>query len=122
VAVTMDECKHGLPQFLCVLGCNGNEKTAGDPGVSPSRTDHGMAMSPPRRTRLERAAQTAALPSIAKIAELLGGDVQGAEVRCPGLSGLHPLHLYWFRTRMTDVPFSAVSGNASPTSPSLQDC
>ena len=27
---------------------------------------------------------TAALPSIAKIAELLGGDVQGAEVLCPG--------------------------------------
>ena len=27
---------------------------------------------------------TAALPPIAKIAELLGGDVQGAEVLCPG--------------------------------------
>ena len=81
----MDECKHGLPQFLCLLGCNGNEKTAGDSGGSPSGTVHGMATSPPRRTRLERAAHmTAALPSIAKIAELLGGDVQGAEVLCPG--------------------------------------
>src|SRR5262245_33177673 len=28
------------------------------------------------------------------------------------LRGLHPIHLYWFRTRMTDVPF-AVSSNAS---------
>src|SRR5215475_1825408 len=28
------------------------------------------------------------------------------------LRGLHPIHLYRFRTRLTDVPF-AVSGNAS---------
>ena len=33
---------------------------------------------------------------------------------CQGrLPGLHPIHLYWFRTRMTDVPFAAVSGDAS---------
>ena len=63
----MDECKHGLPQFLCRLGCNANEKTAGDPGESPSIAVHGVATSPPRRSRLERAAQTAALPSIAKM-------------------------------------------------------
>jgi|tagenome__1003787_1003787.scaffolds.fasta_scaffold20980798_2 hypothetical protein len=38
-------------------------------------------MSPFRGARLEKAVHmTAALPSIAKIAELLGGDVQGAEV------------------------------------------
>ena len=29
------------------------------------------------------------------------------------LPGLHPIHLYWFRTRMTDVSFAAVSGDAS---------
>src|SRR5262245_6425376 len=28
------------------------------------------------------------------------------------LRGLYPIHLYWFRTRMTDVPFDG-SGNAS---------
>ena len=85
----MDECKHGFPQFLCRrcdgMVCNGNEKTAGDPGGPSSRTVHGMATPQPRRTRLERAAaMTAALPSTARIAELLGGDVQGAEVLCPG--------------------------------------
>src|SRR5262245_44694250 len=31
------------------------------------------------------------------------------------LRGLHPIHLYWFRTRMTDVPFAA-SSNASADS------
>ena len=31
-----------------------------------------------------------------------------AIVRVSGcLPGLHPIHLYWFRTRMTDVPFAA---------------
>jgi hypothetical protein len=29
------------------------------------------------------------------------------------LPGLHPIHLYWFRTRMTDVPFATVSDDAS---------
>jgi hypothetical protein len=34
-----------------------------------------------------------------------------AVVRMSGcLPGLHPIHLYWFRTRMSDVPFAAVSG------------
>src|SRR5437660_96479 len=78
----MDECKHGLPQFLCLLGCNG--KTAGDPGISPSRTVRGMATSPPRRSRLERPTHTAALPPITKFAELLGGVVAGGQVLCPG--------------------------------------
>jgi hypothetical protein len=37
-----------------------------------------------------------------------------AMVRVSGsLPGLHPIRLYWFRTRMTDVPFAAVSGDAS---------
>src|SRR5262245_27717685 len=37
-----------------------------------------------------------------------------AIVRMSGsLPGLYPIHLYWFRTRMTDVPFAAVSGDAS---------
>src|SRR5215471_11188997 len=31
--------------------------------------------------------------------------------RC--LPGLHPIHLYWFGTRMTDVPFAAASSNAA---------
>src|SRR6476620_3614887 len=35
-------------------------------------------------------------------------------VRVSGcLPGLHPIHLYWFRTRMTDVPFATVSDDAS---------
>src|SRR5215475_9880389 len=29
------------------------------------------------------------------------------------LPGLHPIHLYWFRTRMTGLPFAASSGGAS---------
>jgi hypothetical protein len=34
-------------------------------------------------------------------------------VRMSGcLPGLHPIHLYWFRTRMTDVPCAAVSDDA----------
>jgi hypothetical protein len=34
-------------------------------------------------------------------------------VRVSGCSpGLRPIHLYWFRTRMTDVPFAAVTGDA----------
>jgi 5S rRNA maturation endonuclease (ribonuclease M5) len=125
VALNMDNCEHGFPQFLC-RRCDGKdrrdsvvpsglvgqvnpgsdesinvadhgmfdtiaaaeevhdpleglvEKTAGDPGEA-------MAMPPPRRAHLENAAQMAAvLPPIAKIAELLGGDVQGDEVLCPG--------------------------------------
>src|SRR5262245_8547705 len=35
-----------------------------------------------------------------------------AIVRVSGcLPGLHPIHLYWLRTRMTAVPFAAVSGD-----------
>ncbi len=34
-----------------------------------------------------------------------------AKVRVSGcLPGLHPIHLYWFRTWMTDVPFGANGG------------
>ena len=85
----MDDCKHGVPQFLCRrcagTGCNGNEKAAGGPGDSPPTAVHATATPSPRGTGLKRTAQTAAaLPSIAKVAELLGGDVQGAGVLCPG--------------------------------------
>ena len=41
-----------------------------------------------------------------------------AIVRVSGcLPGLHPIHLYWFRTWMTDVPFVAVRGDASTSLP-----
>ena len=43
-----------------------------------------------------------------------------AIVRVSGcLPGLHPIHLYWFRTGVTDVPFAAVRGeaNARPLHP-----
>ena len=30
MAVNMDECKHGLPQFICRRGCKGNERS--EPG------------------------------------------------------------------------------------------
>ena len=62
------------------------EKTAGVPGGCPSSTVHAMATPPPRGARLEKAEDmlTAALPPIAKIAELLGGDVRGGQVLCPG--------------------------------------
>src|SRR5258705_9501093 len=44
-----------------------------------------MDTPPPRDARLGKAARMiAALPPIAKIAELLGGDVQGEQVLCPG--------------------------------------
>jgi hypothetical protein len=50
-------------------------------GPQFSRTEYVLH----RPAHLEKAAHmTAALPPIAKIAELLGGDVQGAEVLCPG--------------------------------------
>jgi hypothetical protein len=40
-----------------------------------------------------------------------------AVVRVSGcLPGLHPIHLCWFRTGMTDLLFAAVSGNASTPS------
>ena len=36
-----------------------------------------------------------------------------AIIRVSGdLPGLHPIHLYWFRARMTDVPFATVTGDA----------
>src|SRR5262249_28628709 len=43
----------------------------------------------------------------------LSSSEPGAIVPMSGcLPGLHPIHLYWFRTGMTDVPFAAVSGDA----------
>jgi len=43
----------------------------------------------------------------------LSSSEPGAIVPVSGcLPGLHPIHLYWFRTGMTDVPFAAVSGDA----------
>src|SRR5262245_21979048 len=51
----------------------------------------------------------------------LSSSESGAIVRVSErLSGLHPIHLHWFRTRMTDVPFAAVSGDTSATSTFLQ--
>src|SRR5215472_504404 len=43
----------------------------------------------------------------------LSSSEPGAIVPMSGcLPGLHPIHLYWFRTGMTDMPFAAVSGGA----------
>src|SRR5262245_50774152 len=43
----------------------------------------------------------------------LSSSEPGAIVPMSGcLPGLHPIHLYWFRTGMIDVPFAAVSGDA----------
>src|SRR5262249_30253897 len=43
----------------------------------------------------------------------LSSSETGAIVPVSGcLPGLHPIHLHWFRTGMTDVPFAAVSGDA----------
>src|SRR5262249_28300845 len=43
----------------------------------------------------------------------LSSSAPGAIVPMSGcLPGLHPVHLYWFRTGMTDVPFAAISGDA----------
>ena len=43
-----------------------------------------------------------------------------AIVRVSGcLPGLHPIHLYWFRTRMTDVPLAARRGSTMRLRPIL---
>ncbi|MCG2632203.1 hypothetical protein L6654_36915 [Bradyrhizobium sp. WYCCWR 13023] len=72
-----------------------------EPGISQINLLHSLRAAPPARTGLismpcrlypqERPSAeagtsglTAALPPIAKIAELLGGDVQGGQVLCPG--------------------------------------
>ena len=81
MTIIKDDCKHGVPQFLCAQGCNGREKAVADPAAAAVAR---MSTSPPRRMRPERVAHTAALPSIPKMAELLGGEVSGGQVLCPG--------------------------------------
>jgi len=59
------------------------------------------------------AAQTAKQKCMPCTLSRLSSSEPGAIVPVSGcLPGLHPIQLYWFRARMTDVPFAAVSGAA----------
>ena len=100
---------------LCGAAPAPAQTTASTPQQEPLKTNRGSVTLARAQDR-----QTAMRKHLSCTLSRLSSSEPVAIVRVSGcLPGLHPIRLYWLRTGMTDVPFSAVSGNASPTSPSL---
>jgi hypothetical protein len=79
----------------------------------PARAAEGKSRLCYLGTRSDR--QTAMHKHLSCTLPRLSSPEPVAIVRVSGcLPGLHPIDLYWFRIRMIDLPFFAISGNASP--------